>query len=127
MEQNYFITKEQYQAVKQAWKSRYDHTSWEVVVYNALRSKPIRNGFVERGRNIQGCNPWYAFKLALQDAQRSISTKNPYTNPRLQNPDAPLNNSFENAEKRINVSKAAFKKTFGIDIPDGFMELLKDE
>lgn len=124
MEQNYFITKEQYQAAKEAWKSRYNHSAWEIVIYNALRSKPIRNGFVERGRNIQGDNPWYAFKLALQDAQRKSSTWNQFEEYK----DHPqYGKSYEGGEKRVAETKAAFKKTFGIDIPDGFMDLLKDE
>lgn len=123
MEKTYFITKEQYQAVKAAWTTRYNHTAWEIVIYNILRSKPIRNGFVERGRNIQGDSPWYAFKLALQGARQACSTKNPWEK------DRGTRNHFAviHADERIAASQTAFRNTFGIDMPEGIMDLLKDE
>jgi hypothetical protein len=122
MEKTYFITKEQYQAVKQAWTARNSHSAAEIIIYNILRSKPIRNGFVERGRNIQGNSPWYAFRLALKDAQWMCSTTNPYeVNKTLHTA------SHLRSEERITRTKAEFRKTFGIEMPEGIMALLKDE
>lgn len=124
MEKTYFITKEQYQAVKAAWTTRYNHTAWEIVIYNILRSKPIRNGFVERGRNIQGDSPWYAFKLALQGARQACNTTNPWGKDRGNEKYAA---TVKRGDDHIAETKAAFRKTFGIDMPEGIMDLLKDE
>ena len=120
MEKTYFITKEQYLAVKQAWAARSNHSAADIIIYNALRSKPLRNGFVERLKNIQGNDTWYSYKEALKNAQRQCSTTNPWAQYGAGNA------SYERGEERIKATKSAFQKAFGIDIPEGFMDQLKD-
>jgi hypothetical protein len=61
----YNFTKEQFLAAKQAWKTIIQPTAEMHIIYNFIRSKPIKHGFSEKKKNIQGNDPWYAFNNAL--------------------------------------------------------------
>lgn len=71
MEQNktYSLSKEDYQTLKAHWSKNYrGYRSCEMVIYNLLRDKPAKNGFVEKKKNIQGNDPWFGFREALKQA-----------------------------------------------------------
>lgn len=120
MEKQFYISKEQYAALIAAWKSRKAHSSMEHIIYNLLRSKPAKLGFVERKNNIQGNNSWYAYNEALKSAKILCSTKNPWA----QCKDTPHSRSYESGEARIKENQKRFKETFGIDMPADFMDQL---
>jgi len=100
MEKQYFISKEQFETAKATWKSNQKtHSAWHHIIYNILRSKDIRNGFCEKTKNIQGNDSWFGFNDSLRTARW-------YCDPK-RNPDL-------------------FKKHFGIDIPDGLIDRLRN-
>lgn len=99
MEKTYYLNREQYNAVKDHWKTKSSHRAWEHVVYNVLRDKDPKNGFHEKKSNIQGNDPWHGFKFALSQAKWYIK---PF----------PGMTTFD------------FKAHFGIDLPEGLREKL---
>ena len=122
MEKQYYISKEQFIALTAAWKAHYGHSAAEHIIYNILRSKDAKLGFVDRKRNIQGDSPWYAYKLALDGAMRMVSLANPWEKYK----DHPqYHKSYEGGLKQIEERQKRFKERFGIDIPADIMELLK--
>lgn len=101
MENNrYLISKEDYLTLKATWKKQ-NRSAWEHVVYNILRSKDPKNGFCLKTKNIQGDDPWYAYKKAKRWAMF-------YTYP---SPPGLRPNTFN------------FKECFGIDIPPTLREI----
>lgn len=122
MEKQYYISKEQFIALTAAWKASAAHSAAEHIIYNILRSKDAKLGFVERKRNIQGDSPWYAFKCALSHAQRMCSTANPWEKYK----DTPHNSSYVRGLKQIIERKERFKAVFGIDLPEDIMDRLKE-
>jgi len=121
MEKQYFISKEQFVALLAAWKASTHHTAAEHIIYNILRSKDARLGFIERKSNIQGDDPWYAYKLALNDALRLCSLANPWEKYK----DTSHHGSYVGGQKQVEERQKRFKDRFGIDIPEGLLELLK--
>ena len=107
MTQNFIITCEQYEILKKTWAETKHHTAGEHIIYNLLRSKSPSNGFVERKKNIQGCDSWYAFKTAKNEAIRSYYRHKIF------------------AHALQTEGEAKFKQRFGIDIPENFYDLLK--
>ena len=99
MEKEYFISKEEFLAIKETWAKRPNNhaTADEHIIYNALRSLPLERGFAEKKKNIQGNDPWYAFKNAKMIAHWRTKRALP----------------------------GEFKKAYGIDIPDGLLDKLK--
>lgn len=120
MEKQYYITKEQFTALTAAWRAKASHSATEHIIYNILRSKDAKLGFVERAKNIQGNDSWYAYKEALKAAKSLCSTKNPWA----QYKDTPHSRSYESGEARIKANQQKFKDTFGIDMPADFEEQL---
>ena len=118
MEQNktYSLSKEDYQTLKAHWSKNYrGYRSCEMVIYNLLRDKPAKNGFVEKKKNIQGNDPWFGLRKALSNA--IFSASNPYAkyhwwSKRKEKSEAEFK---EEIQKELN---ARFKKNFGIDLPD---------
>ncbi len=123
MEKQYFISKEQFVALLAAWKASTHHTAAEHIIYNILRSKDARLGFIERKSNIQGDNPWYAYKLAREDAMRLCSLANPWE--KYSDPASPYHKSYLGGQKQVEERQKRFKDRFGIDVPEGIMELLE--
>lgn len=68
MEKTYYITKEEFCAVKEAWKAKQNREAWEHIIYNILRSKEADNGFCPKTKNIQGNDPWHNYNNALMRA-----------------------------------------------------------
>ena len=66
MEKIYYLSREQYEAVKASWKSEKQHSAWKHIVYNVLRDKDPKHGFHEKKGNIQGNDPWFRYKEALR-------------------------------------------------------------
>lgn len=99
MEKEYFISKEEFLAVKETWAKRPNNIAFadEHIIYNALRSLPLDRGFTEKKKNIQGNTPWYAFIKAKMVAYWRTKRALP----------------------------GEFKKQYGIDIPDGLLDKLK--
>lgn len=118
MEQNktYSLSKEDYQTLKAHWSKNYrGYKSCEMVIYNLLRDKPAKNGFVEKKKNIQGNDPWFGLRKALGNAIYYAS--NPYAkyhwwSKRKEKSEAEFK---EEIQKELN---DRFKKNFGIDLPD---------
>lgn len=106
MTQNYIITREQFETVKKTWAESKYHSAGEHIIYNLLRSKVPTLGFVERKSNIQGCDSWFAFKTAKHDVIRAYFRHKMF------------------ARATQTESEAKFKQRFGIDMPEGFYELL---
>ena len=66
---NYFLNKEDYLTLKAHWaQHHWQSGAKEMIIYNILRSKPARNGFTTRKKNIQGNDPWFGFREALKQA-----------------------------------------------------------
>ena len=64
----FIISREEFIQVKESWASKKNHTAGEHIVYNILRGKGFKHGFIEKTKNIQGSNPWYAYSMAKCDA-----------------------------------------------------------
>jgi hypothetical protein len=120
MEKQYFITKEQYQTVKQTWASTTEHPAWHHIIYNALRSKPTDSGFSEKTNHIQGNDSWYGFNSALKEAQRECSLINPWEAQKGTVHD----NMYTRFLPTITTRQKQFKAIFGIDIPEDIMTFL---
>lgn len=118
-QQQYLITKEQFLTVSRAWKTSIRYPSAvEIIIYNVLRSKPIKNGFVMKTRHIQGNSPWYGFESALKKARERCNNVNPF------DPTSKAGKIFEEVFKN---RKVTFRSRFGIDLPEGIMDRLKEE
>jgi hypothetical protein len=133
MEQNktYYISKEDYLTLKAHWSKHYWQSgAKEMIIYNILRSKPARNGFVEKKRNIQGNNPWFAFENACNDAlsytiekyekigffgARFTSNKEDY-----------LLSKKEYLLEKQSKLRERFLERFGIEPPEGLYSKLHD-
>jgi hypothetical protein len=105
METQFYISTEQYQQLKAAWKvlaANKDVHACDILIYNILRSKAPSRGFiaVTNALHIQGSNPWYAFNQAKTTADYKYSTTNRWSTP-------------EQNAKKVN----DFKSRFGIDLP----------
>ena len=109
MEKQFNITKEQYLTMLATWRATKAHDAADQILYNILRTKPADRGFTEKTKNIQGNDPWFAYHNALYLASKRISLANPY----------PMR---ESSQAAIESRKAAFKQTFGIDIPEGIAD-----
>ena len=107
MENQYYISKEQFLTLKAKWKESNHHSAADMIIYNILRSKPADNGFAPKTKNIQGNNEWYAFNGALWTASRVKMMRDPITR------------SFGTD---IESTNAEFKKKFGIDRPADLSE-----
>jgi len=118
MEKQYYITKEQYESLKAAWATHSMHDAKMHIIYNILRSKPAKHGFTEKTKHIQGNDPWYGFNVAKKDALWSISTKNPFS---------PTSATGIRYAEQLVERKAAFKKYFGIDMPEDLNEQITAE
>lgn len=106
METQFNLTKEQYLTVLATWRAKKEHDASDIILYNILRTKPADRGFSAKGKNIQANDPWFAYHNALFYARKRASLLNLY----------PLRESSQIA---IDSRKAAFKQTFGIDMPEG--------
>jgi hypothetical protein len=104
MENQFYITKDQYLTMLSTWRAKKEHDAADQILYNILRTKPADRGFTAKGKSIQGNDPWYAYNNALSIAKSRTSLYNPY----------PLNQAMP---AKIEARKAAFKQTFGFDIP----------
>ena len=94
----HFITAEQYQELKKAWKilsDAKDIQSYDILVYNILRGLSADRGFTFKVTNIQGNNPWWAFQLAKGFAL-------------------------------WNLPKINFKSRYGIDLPTELLTKIKE-
>jgi len=100
MENQFNITKEQYLTMLSTWRAKKEHDTADIILYNILRTKPADRGFIAKGKNIQGNDPWYAYHNALYIARSRVRITNPGLESR----------------------KEAFKKTFGFDAPEGMAE-----
>lgn len=118
MEQNktYSLSKEDYQTLKAHWSKNYrGYRSCEMVIYNLLRDKPAKNGFVEKKKNIQGNDPWFGLRKALSNA--IFSASDPYSKFYW----CTRRNEITEKEFYANVKKELndkFRAKFGIDLPD---------
>jgi hypothetical protein len=64
---NYIIDKEQYQALKAAWKNKQNHSASEMIAYNILRGFDAKRGFTpttNQKKLINGRAEWHAFQQA---------------------------------------------------------------
>lgn len=104
MEKQFNITKEQYLTMLSTWAAKKEHDAADIILYNILRTKPTDRGFTAKTQNIQGNDPWFAYHNALFLARRRVNST---------------------MATMIESRKEAFKKTFGIDIPDGIAEKLE--
>jgi hypothetical protein len=100
MEKTYYLTKEQFTAVDATWKSKKYHNATEHVIYNILRGKPADTGFSIKTKNIQGNDPWFGFNRHAINAKYRICQ------------------AFNPMSRNWQEAREAFKKEFGIDIPD---------
>lgn len=70
---NYYITKEEYIILQDAWKSgpwpSGYRTAQDHIVYNILRGKDAKRGFREKVKNIQGGHPAWAYRSPLYRLQ----------------------------------------------------------
>ena len=118
MENQYYISKEQYLAIKAAWKIKSSHTASEMVIYNILRSKPVDNGFCEKTKNIQGCDEWHGFNSALYTANKFCSPDHIL----VEDPTVPVNRITGRLGKKWvfdnEPTLKRFIEKYGIDMPE---------
>jgi len=107
MENQYYISKEQFLTLKAKWKESNNHSASDMIVYNILRSKPADHGFVAKRKNIQGNNEWHAFNEALWYASYTKKMRDPVT-------------KFFVID--IEATNAEFKAKYGIDRPSDFAD-----
>ena len=112
MEKEFYITKEQFIALKEAWKKKSTHSAAEIIIYNILRSKPADNGFCPKTKNIQGNDEWYGFNQALFGAKSKCSAYRIYVRDQ---PNPKAGRWVDDMETTLK----QFKETFGIDMPEG--------
>lgn len=134
MEQNrtYYVSKEEYLALKAHWsKNHWQHGAKDMVVYNVLRGKPARNGFVEKKRHLQGNDPWFAYKLACSNALNYTHDKWEHTG--YYGGNYVLDKEAHKLEMKAKRNER-FKELFGIELPEDLysklhaaLEELKDE
>lgn len=93
----YLISREEFGQLKSAWATRSEHTAAEHIIYNLLRSKLAKHGFVEKTKNIQGNDPWYAYSLAKRTAWSFCKNY-----------------------------QSSFKARFGIEMPESLVELIRN-
>lgn len=110
MEKEFYISKEQFSALKEAWNQKQHHSAAEMIIYNILRSKPADNGFVPKTKNIQGNDGWYGFNLAQRGAARFCAPRRNYVRD-LPNPKA--GRMVDDNDSTLK----QFKERFGIDMP----------
>ena len=125
MEQNktYSLSKEDYQTLKAHWSKNYrGYRSCEMVIYNLLRDKPAKNGFVEKKKNIQGNDPWFGFREALKESYRYAYTKD---SPWLFWGSRFSADKEAHREEMENKIRERFKERFGIEVspPDLYAKL----
>ena len=68
VQNEFYITKEQFLVMKATWAAKETHEAWHHIIYNVLRSKPIDLGFTIKKHHIQGDDEWYGFNDALRNA-----------------------------------------------------------
>ena len=118
MEQNktYSLSKEDYQTLKAHWSKNYrGYRSCEMVIYNLLRDKPAKNGFVEKKKNIQGNDPWFGLRKALGNAIFSASDPVSKFYWCTRRNEITEKEFYANIKKELNDK---FRAKFGIDLPD---------
>ena len=113
MENQFNITKEQYLTMLATWKAKKAHDAADIILYNILRVKSVDRGFIAKGKNIQGDDPWFAYHNALHNARGRVNVTNIYAG------NAPQ--WVLKGEERIKHRKDAFKLTYGIDMPEGLL------
>lgn len=126
MEKEYYITKEQFIALKEAWNQKQSHSASEMIIYNILRSKPADNGFCQKTKNIQGCDEWYAFNQARYAAENFCSPDHIM----VEDPTAPLNRITGRPGKKwifdIEPALKRFKAKYGLDMPEDIESKIKE-
>jgi len=124
MEKQYYITKEQFTAMLAAWRSKTEHTAGQHIIYNILRSKPAKLGFAEKQKNIQGNDPWFAFKQALIEAKQICNKSHPWEKYRG-NPN--YASTVAHADAALAERKQRAMEIFGFDLPDDIHERLNKD
>lgn len=115
----YYITREQYLALKAAWAAKPTHMHWEILLYNILRSKPIDHGFSEKKKAIQCGDSWFGFNNALSYARHyAIKTKCPWEAG---------SSSAERWQKRMEENKLKLLSIFGIEMPEDIATKLEGQ
>lgn len=114
MEKNYIINSEQYIALKQAWKRLAELKSimpHDIIIYNLLRGKALRNGFVPvtNPSKIQGLDEWFSYNRACFDAGWKLPDRRP-----------------ECVASTKLALRDAFKARYGIDAFDGLYDALQE-
>ena len=120
---NYFLSKEDYLTLKAHWaQHHWQSGAKEMIIYNVLRSKPIRNGFTARKKNIQGNDPWFGFREALKESYRYAYTKD---SPWLFWGSRFSADKEAHREEMENKIRERFKERFGIEVspPDLYAKL----
>jgi hypothetical protein len=124
MEQQYYISKEQFTALTAAWRSRKDHTAAEHIIYNVLRGKPAKQGFKQREKHVQGNDPWYAFSCALSEACRMFDYRNMWDQHRDNDKYA---ESWSRMDAKIKQKRLDNTQLFGFELPGDIVEQLRRE
>lgn len=125
MEKEYYITKEQFNALKPAWKAKSSHSAKEMIIYNILRSKPADNGFCPKTKNIQGNDEWYGYKEAWQSAKWFCEPDHIMIDDKTII--SRLTGQF--GKKWIfdvEPTKKRFKEMFGIDMPEDILAKIEE-
>lgn len=115
--ETYYLTKEEYLAVKAVWSAMSKHSPQDLIIYNILRGKPVKNGFKESTKQILGNNPWFT----LDKYKMLAYFKMPESNSRF------MTRHPAYIDRKIDISKSEFKSNFGIDIPIDLTEKIKTE
>lgn len=94
----FIISKEEFIQARKSWKSKYAHNAALHIIYNILRGKDPKSGFVAKSKNIQGNDPWYGYNIARRQAYN-------YCHPSY---------------------VAFFTNAFNIGLPEGLAEIIKN-
>lgn len=112
MEQTKLLTKEQYQALKAAWKASKHHDAAEHIIYNILRSLPATKGFTPIAEdNLNKINSNQGDRWNGYNEARRTAT---WRFPRIRD-----------SKMYDLVDLAKFKERWGIDYDEKYFELIK--
>ena len=115
MEKTYFISREDFITLKATWGATLSHSAVDMVFYNVLRSKPAVSGFVPKTKNVQSNDPWHAFNTAKSYAAFYINRTRVWNQ---------VSRYWMDLSKEQRAEK--FKAKWGIDLPEGLAEIIKE-
>ena len=126
MEKTYFISREDFIKLKAAWKIIPAPTAADMVIYNVLRSFPGVRGFVPKTK-VEKSQEWRAFIDAKYTAYVIVKRSRKYTRTEhISTLTGHKHLICKWEDMSTEEHKELFKTKWGIDLPDGLADLIKE-